>query len=492
MTAVDLLNEVPGGDGVEPELARVSVLGGHTQLDVGLPASVPVAALIPDLVALIESRDPDHSDPDARPQEIRDRWTLARIGGSPIAPSRSLLEAGVRDGDLLVLRPVSAQESPVLFDDVIDAVARLTDSRFPGWTAAGARVVGLVFAVVAAVLAGVVLCRVPGSAVWPVFAAAGLTVGFVTAATVVSRWYRDRVTAAILSLCAMPPAFATGMLIPPGPLGAPHLATGCAVTLLVAVLSYRITTTGTLVHAAVATTMVLFGVAALVQAIWSVGTVDVGTGLAVAGILTIALAPRLTIALARLPLPPVPSAGAPIDPVDREPRPAIEGIGAIGAMALPSAAALERRAYAATQYHTGILAGAAVASSGGALLCVLTGARFDWRAGLFALIIGIVLCLRGRSHDDLAQACTLIGAGAVTVLAMFVGVAATRSYMAPAAFAVLAATAVIALLVGVVAPHQEFSPVLRRTAELAEYALIAVIVPLGFWIMDLYGVLRNL
>ncbi|MBE7192545.1 MAG: type VII secretion integral membrane protein EccD, partial [Gordonia polyisoprenivorans] len=35
---------------IEPALVRVSVLGGNTQLDVALPAAVPVAALLGDQV----------------------------------------------------------------------------------------------------------------------------------------------------------------------------------------------------------------------------------------------------------------------------------------------------------------------------------------------------------------------------------------------------------------------------------------------------------
>ena len=57
--------------GNEPELCRVSVIGGDTQLDIGLPATVPIAGFIGDLVALIRSRDPrlpdgdeDHWNPD--------------------------------------------------------------------------------------------------------------------------------------------------------------------------------------------------------------------------------------------------------------------------------------------------------------------------------------------------------------------------------------------------------------------------------------------
>lgn len=50
---------ISGLGAAEPELCRVSVIGGNTQLDVGLPANAPIAAFIGDLVQLIESRNPD-------------------------------------------------------------------------------------------------------------------------------------------------------------------------------------------------------------------------------------------------------------------------------------------------------------------------------------------------------------------------------------------------------------------------------------------------
>jgi type VII secretion integral membrane protein EccD len=204
------------------------------------------------------------------------------------------------------------------------------------------------------------------------------------------------------------------------------------------------------------------------------------------------MAPRITILLARLPLPPVPTAGAAIDPADSAPRPAIEGIGAIGAMALPSAAALELRARTAARYLTGLLAGTSAAAVAGMTMVAYPVDEFSWRCTVYALIIAALLCLRGRSYADLAQASTLIGAGAIGF-----GVTATLVVLGPGdhgavAMSALAAVAVLALLCGVVAPRSSFSPVMRRIVEITEYVLIAMIVPLMFWIMDLFAAVRDL
>ena len=49
-----------------------------------------------------------------------------------------------------------------------------------------------------------------------------------------------------------------------------------------------------------------------------------------------------------------------------------------------------------------------------------------------------------------------------------------------------------ALVFGVVAPNQDFSPVMRRWAEIGEYILVALIVPLLLWLLDLFRMVREI
>ena len=119
------------------------MIGGNTQLDVGLPATVPVVAYIADLVELIDSRNPDLTEHDEGAPVRAQHWTLARVGREPIPPHQTLTDAEVFDGELLVLRSVTTQEAPALFDDVIDAVSRLTSESANAWSATAARVMGL-------------------------------------------------------------------------------------------------------------------------------------------------------------------------------------------------------------------------------------------------------------------------------------------------------------------------------------------------------------
>lgn len=60
--------------------------------------------------------------------------------------------------------------------------------------------------------------------------------------------------------------------------------------------------------------------------------------------------------------------------------------------------------------------------------------------------------------------------------------------------AVVGLIALVFLIIacGVIAPRLEFSPVMRRWVELLEYAAIASVIPLSFWIIGLYAFARDM
>ncbi len=471
------------------------MIGGNTQLDVGLPATVPIAAFIGDLVELIESRTVDVTESDDGAVPLRTRhWTLARLGRDAISASRTLSEAEVFDGELLVLREVSAKESPALFDDVIDAVSRLTSADFRGWSPSAARWTGLVAAVLAVVAALLVLAvsRTNGDGLAAPFVLTGCGLAAGVAAGFAARTYADELTATWLALIGVLLLFGGAALFVPGGLGSPHLLLGFSVTLVVAVIGYRVIGVGATMFSTAATVAVFGGIAAAVQLIWDLDLPQISAGLLIAGIAVISLVPRFAAGLARLPVPPVPTAGAAIDPADHEPRPTIEGIGAIGATALPSAVGLGQRAKAANHYQSGMIAGCTIVAVLGALGAADPFGDVGWQGIALALVTAVVLCLRGRSFADLTQAATLIGGGGTLVVALSVGLAlGNPDYRLPAA-GVLLLFAAAAVGFGVIAPHVEVTPVTRRAGEIFEYLLIVALIPLVLWIMDVYSVARNI
>ncbi|APE38009.1 type VII secretion integral membrane protein EccD [Nocardia mangyaensis] len=475
-------------------MCRVSVIGGNTQLDVGLPASVPIAAFITDLVALIGSRDPATEDAEGGAVPDPQRWTLARIGAEAIAPNRSLLDAEVHDGDLLVLRSVAAKEAPALFDDVIDAVSRLTAAEFRSWSPASARWVGLLGAGLATVLTLILLAagRSHGDGLAAPLLLLGYAAGAAAAATIAARRFQDETTAVWLSLCGLLLVFGGGILLVPGPFGSPHLLLGFSLSIAAAVGLYRSTASGALLCAATVTLGVLGGGGAAVQFIWQPGLPKIAAGLLVVALIVISLAPRFAAVAARLPIPPVPTAGAAIDPADHEPRPTIEGVGAVGATTLPSAVGLGRRARAANRYQSGIMIGCTVAVAGGALGAADPFGAARWQGVALAVVAAIILCLRGRAFADLTQAATLISGGAATFLALVIAMAAAEPDRILTAAVLLLVFAAAVVAFGVIGPHTEITPVARRAVEIFEYLLIVTVVPLVLWLLDVYSMARNL
>ncbi|WP_246222135.1 MULTISPECIES: type VII secretion integral membrane protein EccD [Gordonia] len=488
-----------------PELVRVSVLGGNTQFDVGLPAGVQIAALIPELLSHIRSRssghpgsasgvdDDDHDGTAFRPH----LWTLSMIGGEDLPAEVTLSESGVRDGELLVLQSRKSGAAPPLFDDVIDAVARLGEERTSQWSATTARYAGYAAAVAFSLLTALALLVAdhPGSG-WPLVVAAAACLVLLVASGVVGGVHRDAATSIALLCTTLPQAMAAGMLAVPGVIGRADIGLGCVVVLAVVVISYRVTGAGALCHSAATTAAVLGGTACGAALLTDASPAEVGAVTAVCAAAAVALAPRLTIVLAKLPLPPVPTAGGAGDLVDHEPSPTIEGIGAVGAMALPDARTLERRVALAESYLTGILTGAALVTVTATVVSV------SWHTSasvgplpvtaILATVISAVLCLRGRSHSGLAPAAILIGAGILGWLGVLSAMLFTTD-PAPAGVVVAGlVTVVVATAIGVVATAHEFSPVMRRAVEIGEYVLVASIVPLLLWILDLYQSVRNL
>lgn len=498
-------------DELEPVIVRVSILGGHTQFDVGLPAHTPVAALLPAVIAQIQSRNPvreraiavdgDTDDPDEPVGTMPDprRWTLAPIGDDPLPTHLSLFDSGVRDGALLALRPVRVGDSPVLFDDVIDALAELSATRFRHWTPDSARMVGYGVASVAAALAAATLvvgyyATADPHPWWPGLLAMSWTVGLLIAATLNRRHRVDAPTSAVATWSALMFAAATGATLTPGAASATTVVLSAAVVVVVAAVAHRVVGTSPTVLSAATTAVLIVGPAALCH-VFAGTLAQVAAVTAAVGVAVVFAAPRLTSILAKLPLPSVPTAGDEIDATDAAPT-AIDGIGAVGTVGLPKLESLAAKAVVAQAYLTGITVGAGLVAAAAAVIAATPWQGFDPRSAGYAVIVAAVLVLRGRSHTDLLQAGALVVSGAGVVGGLLVGYLVADVVSAPSGtlyvFALAATLFAGAVTFGVVAPRHHFSPVLRRAAELVEYLLVVSIVPLLLWILDLYQVVRSL
>jgi type VII secretion integral membrane protein EccD len=165
-------------------LRRVTVVAPRARMDVALPVQCTLAELVPQLVRL--------SGAPGRPDGAG--WSLSRIGGTPLPPGLTVGAAALADGEVLHLTARAGPATPLLFDDVVDAIASagagLTAALATGLTAlpphvlevrAEAVAVGLAALTLHAVLAAVLVHR----HVWFVATAVASGAGALVAASVV-------------------------------------------------------------------------------------------------------------------------------------------------------------------------------------------------------------------------------------------------------------------------------------------------------------------
>ncbi|EHB58331.1 protein of unknown function DUF571 [Mycolicibacterium rhodesiae JS60] len=141
---------------VTDEMRRVSIRAADREVDVVLPAHVPVAELVGEMAGLLGGDEVVGYDPH-----------LTRVSGEVLDPAMTLAQCAIRDGELLLLTSVARTESMPRFDAstaVIDVVASSTP------TVAGPReravaaigVLSVAFAGLAAALAAPGHLGVPG------------------------------------------------------------------------------------------------------------------------------------------------------------------------------------------------------------------------------------------------------------------------------------------------------------------------------------------
>lgn len=479
-----------GRRGTAPlDLCRLTVLGESVQVDMALPTDVPISLLLPGIVDVLDSRGPS-----AATDRQGRSWVLSKVGMPPIAGTLTLNEASIRDGELLVLGAADAPAPPPLFDDLMYAVAATGSEAAGLWTARTAQRVGFAVGAIAIVLACLSLLRPlldvgdtgSGNTHLPADIEAGIgaavaAVLFVVAGAIVGRFYQDDRTGVFLSGCALPLMFTSGIRFVPGEFGGPHLLLGGALVGASAILALRLGNHGTALFTASASAAGLVCGASALTLFVELPLATVGAGTAVIALAGLAVAPRISMMQARLPLPPVPTAGAPLDENDEEDQ--------------PSAADLAHLARRARSYLTGLVCAACAAAATGALLAALGSGSVDgiyWPGVSLALATALILVLRGRTFAEVHHAVPLVAGGSTIVLVLTSSVVFAVRDQSLAIFTACVFLALVALFFGSFIPVREYSPVLRRAAELVEYAAIAVVIPVACWVCGLYSAMRAL
>lgn len=458
-----------------PDQFRVSVLGGNTQLDVAVPADVPVAAFLPELAQLIRSRETRRDDEVADRDERRTFWVLSRIDGDvALAPNETLRAAGVSNGELLRISARRALSPPMLYDDVVDAAARLNRAAYAAWSPTAAKVMAFagLWLIVAVWVIFLSADALAAHRTEVVIGAGFMTVILIVAATVVHRvlGLTDIAVAAGWAALAMTAALAWVIATSWGTGG---LAVACAVLLVLTGMYYRVIDTGHWAYIAAAVVFAFGGAALLSGALG--GHVEVVASVtATAAALSCLAIPTLTRRWARFPA----------STLDEQPRgddPFAQSEVRSSAAAIPGAEQVWDRVRAVELTQAGLLTGLAVVVVAGA--AVLLSVRTELSAFGFALICAAVLALRSRKASTWFER----GATAVPAVALtLVGCVQAQSGSAALRFAgvsVLAALAVLAVLAGFVVSRGK-----RVSTAVAylDYLTVAALVPLALWPLGVY------
>ena len=304
----------PNASGVtpgRPSTTRVTILTGRRMTDLVLPAAAPVETYIDETVAVLGELLEDS------PKDVLEgfdfaaqgTWAFARPGAPPLKSSESLDEAGVVDGSLLTLVSVSRTERyRPLVEDVIDAIAVLDESPEFDRTALN-RFVGLAIPVVAVVLTVSVLraWSATGHGWWWTVALAVLGLAVLGGSMLARNRYGNVALCESLLVAATPllaGAVALAVPLPRGidGLGAPNIA-GAAAMVLLLVLATR---GGPRKRAEIASFLAVAAIAVTAAAVaygygWAYW---VPAGAIAFGLMVVTNAAKLTVAVARIALPP--------------------------------------------------------------------------------------------------------------------------------------------------------------------------------------------
>lgn len=479
-----------------PEHVRLSVVSASTQLDVSLPLDAPVASVLPELVKLVRSRDglagapPEESTAkDAK----RNFWVLSTADDDqPLAPDSTLREAGVSNGSLLRLSAERALSAPTLYDDVVDAAARLNKAAYAGWDATAAGWMAFV---------GIHLCALAllyflvGEAFAPHRAAlVGVSVVVALALTgvgaLVARSYGRPSAGATLGWAAIPVSAGIVWAVL-SRFGGYGLAAGCATLVLVLYGLYRTVGTGRWGYLAAGAFFALGGIALVVHQV-GVRADLVGAGLAVVSTLACLIVPWLIAPMGRFTPPgtrvqaepeaslfenPFGGAAAAIPQADAD-EPAQQTPTAEGVWDRVRTALLTRSAL-----YAGFGAGAAVGAS-----VVLAAAPVPhWSALVFALTCAAALGLYVRRPSSVLERASLaIPAVALTGYACWA--AQDGSQPIPlVAFGVLLLAAVVAAVIGMTVHDGDAPARLVTTLTYLDYLASAALIPLALWVAGVYS-----
>jgi type VII secretion integral membrane protein EccD len=454
------------------DLCRITVVGPSRRVDIALPGYVSFADLFP-AVARYAGLD----GPDVVGEE--GGWVLQRLGQEPFSPAMTPLQAGLRDGEMIYLRPYRAQLPQLAFDDVADVIATGLNDLPGRWGPRDIRRVAL-GAGAAALVAGAAAIAAAGPP-WPLPAAtaAGVAIALLIAAAAVSRAAGDSRAGALLGYAAVPYAFLAGLLGPARStplthLGAVHLLSAFAAVALAATAAAAVSAEVALFFGLI--WAALLGVlGAWVGYAFGIGFDGAAIVVVVPALAVTPLIPAVSFRMARMSLPQVPRHA---DDLRRD------------TLTVDGAEVFDRTA-AADRFVTGAASGIGLLAAGAE--AGLAFAR-SWLGLATCAVLACALLLRSRLFRGLAQRLWLLLPGFAGLILLAAGAAggSTQARQLALALGPLLAGAALVIGVGMWLPAHRPSPFWGRMADIADTMLIVALFPLALGVAGVFGYVRGL
>ncbi|MDL9937764.1 type VII secretion integral membrane protein EccD [Gordonia sp. ABSL1-1] len=486
-----------------PRAFRVSVFGGRTQLDIELPSDVPVADIVPELAELISSRDIKSEEATEALQDRRDRWVLTRLDTDEEIPAdRTLAEAGSHDGDLLSLTTERALNPPELFDDVVDAVARLNREGFAVWGVSAARRMAFFGLALAVGVIDLFLLR-PGDLderTMLGYQTVGVIIALIVAAATAQRFYDETSVATALGWATLPLVFgATTVFSHHLPDSAQRWSPviACAAVMIAACAVWALLRVGRIgfLSSAIAFAFFTAAAAAHVGFHWT-GQIT-GPILAAAGTILAVNVSALTAWLRRhtvgtnpdAPVDPTPeSTELFVNPFDHTaPREQQRRAASQASARVPSAQDVAAAVARIRDTRTALFLAAAAIAIVGATVAVGDAADTPWSVITANAVVAIAMALHSTRRLPLAPSAILLLAGIAIVVLTCVSLRTGPTAMYDVAAGVLLVLVVVGVIAGVLAPRPAPTTSLPAVFDYLEYVAVLAVLPTMAWAVGLYS-----
>lgn len=512
---VDPMAGEPGRRGAihaVPEQIRVAVHVGRYLVETSVSAYAPLSMVMVGLVPfLAEQLRNEGLEVEFSRTAI---YSLAVEGGFAFPRSTTLADAGVRDGDRLILKEVHSSEVfTAVIEDRADAIAEFNAAKFPAFvsdTFNTARALALTTLVAGSVLVSLLLLlawRTTSTLQWWLPPAGALTTLAVIGSVVAQRRHSASAVSYVLGIAAVPLAFVAGWVAVPaydginGHWTAANVFAGVFAAGAASLMVVWLTGVGITVHTAVIAVSSVAAGAAAVATFTGFEDRQIATVAILVGLIVQAAAPGLALTLARVRPPSLPVPGEGIDKNELEEAAMVVEVfddsdnARTVALTDDEDTQLERRSRSSNKCLTGLFIAAVLVVATGAIAAVQPpGSYYFYGEVAVAILTMLVLLLKGRSLTDRVQA-TSFYVGAFLLAAGLTVRVVTGTDNSVAQLSVaggVVAALLAAVMAGLRLPGKRMSPIMLRRIENLEFVFIMAIPVVAFWVIGVYAAFRNL